>query len=135
MRFFGQSICIGGVIGILLDVFSGLERNQTRMYRLFLDVIFGPLAAIVMFLGSLVITDGQLHPFLFFGVFVGLLLEHLTLGRYLSKIVVILRKCVRRITAIFGRICIQICASLGKAIAVLRKKRCKTRKMMKKQGK
>lgn len=135
MRFFGQSICLGGVIGILLDVFSGLERNQTRMYRLFLDVIFGPLAAVIMFLGSLVIMDGQLHPFLFFGILVGLFLEHLTLGRYLSQIVVIARKCVRRMSVIIGRICIQICAFFGKMIADLRKKRCKTRKKMKKQGK
>lgn len=135
MRFFGQSICLGGVIGILLDASSGLGRNQTKTYRFWLDVIFGPLAAVVMFLGSLVIMDGQLHPVLFCGAFVGLLLEHLLFGRYLAESVVILRKCVRKMTAYFGKICVRVCAFLRKMIAALSTGRRKMRKMMKKEGK
>ena len=133
VRFVGQSICLGIMIGILLDIFSGLERNRTRIYRFWLDVLFGPLAAILLFLGSLVIMDGQMHPLLIFGAFVGLLLEHLTLGRYLSKAVVFLRKWCCKVTALFGKICSVFGAVLRKMAIVWPKGHNKSRKKMKKE--
>lgn len=112
MRFFGYSICLGGMIGMLLDVFSGFGRNRKRVYRFWLDVAFGPLAAILLFLGSLVIIDGQLHPLLLLGALLGAVLEHVTIGVYLSKFVVFLRKIVRKFITIFGKV-LSFCACLA----------------------
>ena len=135
MRFFGYSICLGGIIGIVLDVFSGLERNRSRFYCFWLDVAFGPLAAVLLFLGSLAIMDGQLHPLLLLGAFLGLVLEHVTIGVYLSQSVVMLRKFIRKSIAVFGRIFIIPWVVCRKIVGVLPRRGEKKRKKMKKEGK
>ena len=122
-------------MGMLLDIFSGLGRNRTRTYRFWLDVMFGPLAAILLCLGSLVIMDGQLHPLLIFGAFVGLLLEHLTIGRYLSLVIAVLRKYTRQVTMLLERVIMDFGVRLRKAVVVLPRLHYKTRKKLKKEGK
>lgn len=120
---------------MLLDFVSGLERNRSRVYRFWLDVAFGPLAAVLLFLGSLVIMDGQLHPLLLLGALLGLVLEHLTVGVYLSKTVFFLRKFLRKSVAICAKIFIDLHAVCRKIFGVLPGCGSKPRKKMKKEGK
>lgn len=131
MLFFAESICLGLIIGILLDLFSGLGRGQSRGYRFWLDVLFGPLVAVLLFLGSLVILDGQLHPLLFFGSLCGAVLEHFTIGTYLSKFVFLLRKLSRTVTATFERLCTVFWSGLRKTAGLFPRLRIKMRKMRK----
>lgn len=79
-----QSICLGLMQGATFDVFTGLGRQTTRFRRWVLDAFFGPIAGLMLFFGTLVIMDGQLHPLLLVGSLIGLLLEHITIGAWLA---------------------------------------------------
>lgn len=126
---------MGVMIGILLDIFNGLGRNRSRAYRFWLDVIFGPLAAVMLCLGSLAIMDGQLHPLLLFGAFVGVVLERLTIGRYLSNSVAFLRRVVGQLVKVLEKACLVFSKWLRKIVHVLLRWRSKPQKMAKKEGK
>ena len=126
---------MGVMIGILLDIFNGLGRNRSRAYRFWLDVIFGPLAAVMLCLGSLAIMDGQLHPLLLFGAFVGVVLERLTIGRYLSNSVAYLRRVVGQLVKVLEKACLVFSKWLRKIVRVLLRWRSKPQKMAKKEGK
>ena len=49
-------------------------------------MLIGLLAAPITFGAALVWMDGQLHPLLFGGVAIGLLLEHWAVGKRLSRL-------------------------------------------------
>lgn len=134
MLFFAYSVCLGAMIGIVLNIFSGFGRNRSRVYRFWLDVSFGFLAAIMLFLGSLVIMDGQLHPLLLTGVGIGLLLEHLTMGRYLSKATAIFCKYTRQVMSWIARIINGFSTRLFKTAVKLPQLCYKMRKKVKKEG-
>ena len=80
VQFLLQSIYLGTLQGLLLDFMTGFGSVSGRKRWRWSDVLFGPLAALITFFGALIIMDGQLHPLLLFGVFLGMLLEHLTVG-------------------------------------------------------
>lgn len=86
IEFLLQSCVLGVVQGFFLDVMTGFVFVAKRKRWLWTDVIFGPIAAIVTFCGALVIMDGQLHPLLFFGVFLGMALEHFAIGTYMCRL-------------------------------------------------
>ena len=80
-----KSVVIGGVIGILLDAYSGFLREKRYRYSLFVsDVLFGLVAAMVTFFGALIVTDGYLHPVLMVGIGCGCIAEHWLIGRWLA---------------------------------------------------
>lgn len=101
--FFLQSVVLGMPVGLLLDVLTGLLDCGGRRHRLWQDVFFGPVAALLIFLGSLVIMDGHLHPLLLFGSFLGMIAEHVSLGwlvrKILKSLVGLVRKCKGFLTA------------------------------------
>lgn len=77
-------VCIGAVLGGLLDVVSGLIwLGRVHKWRL-ADMLFGPLAGLITFCGALIWLDGQLHPLLFLGLTVGWVLEHSLIGKRLN---------------------------------------------------
>ena len=119
MLFFGESVCLGVLLGILLGIFSGLGRNLKRVNRFWLDVLFGPLAGIILFLGSLVIMDGQLHPFLLLGALVGMLLVYMTVGVYLSGCVSFLYNLVSEAAAFIDTIFTGIAVQLSRYAGLL----------------
>ena len=80
ITFFVQSVVLGIVVGVLLDVaFAMLCRNARRRWLLF-DVLSGPQTALLVMFGALVIMDGHLHPLLLLGSILGMVVEHLTLA-------------------------------------------------------
>lgn len=100
--FLLQSVALGVVQGILFDVLTGFGRRASPLRRILLDVLFGILAALITFFGALVIMDGQLHPILFTGCALGLVIEHVTLGILLAKAVFYLRHFTRLLFANVG---------------------------------
>ena len=89
--FLLQSALVGAAIGALFDWLSGWYRERRYRKKLFVaDILFGAVSAVGMFLGALVIMDGQLHPLLFFGGLFGFLFEHYAIGKwgspYVSKV-------------------------------------------------
>ena len=83
-----QSVLVGVVVGVVFDVMTECGRAAGRRRTVFwLDGLFGVLAALITFFGALVITDGRLHPLLFFGVLSGMAVEHYSVGRLLARIV------------------------------------------------
>lgn len=90
--FLLQSVCLGAIEGLCLDAITALIPSGKRSVYFWIDVAFGPFAAVVTFFGALAIMDGQLHPLLLFGVFLGMLIEHVSLGILLHKIVLKTRK-------------------------------------------
>lgn len=81
-----QSMLLGAVLGLLFEVFTALTRIAKRRVTVFiLDSVFGILSAMITFYTSLVISNGRLHPLLFFGGLAGYMCEHFTVGRYISK--------------------------------------------------
>lgn len=88
----------------------------------------------MLFLGSLVIMDGQLHPLLLIGVGIGLLLEHLTMGRYLSKATAFFCKYTRQVMSWIARIINGFSTRLFKTAVKLPQLCYKMRKKVKKEG-
>lgn len=94
--FLLQSFALGCGQGMLLDILTGLVYINKRRRWLWTDILFGPLAAVVTFFGSLVIMDGQLHPLLLFAVFAGILTEHQIVGVYICRLVRWIRRLSRQ---------------------------------------
>ena len=84
------AIFVGVGLGVVLDIFSSCSFRR-RKWRL-IDTLFGPFAALITFGAALVILDGQLHPLLFGGMLVGIVLERQTIGIWLRFAVRHLRK-------------------------------------------
>lgn len=95
--FFVQSVMVGAVICVGFDLVTALTQRQPHRSYLIFDVIIGPVAALLVFFGALSIMDGQLHPLLITGSFLGILAEHFTLGVWLKKF-------VRRVLRLFKNI-------------------------------
>ena len=75
---------LGCIIGVLLDVTGGFWRGKSYRWQLFVsDFVVSIIAAMITFFGSLVISDGHLHPVLFVGMLGGALIEHYAIGRWL----------------------------------------------------
>lgn len=91
-----QSVMLGMLQGLLLDLLTGMVRILPRKRWLWTDIVFGPIAAIITFCGALIILDGQLHPLLFFGVFLGMVTEHVAIGVWVCGVVRRARKQIHR---------------------------------------
>lgn len=88
LGFVPKSMVLGCCIGCILDISSGFWRGKKYRLKLYVsDVVCCALAAVITLFGSLVITDGQLHPMLFVGVVLGVIAEHCLVGRWLSLII------------------------------------------------
>ena len=76
LLFLVHSALVGAGIGLLFDCISGcLRLRKYRRYLFIIDGLFGALAALATFFGSLVITDGYMHPLLFLGIGLGFLIH------------------------------------------------------------
>lgn len=88
LLFFWQSTGLGMLVGLTFEVASGLCRViRCRWVVFLLDALFGVQASLITFFGALAIMDGQLHPLLFAGALVGFLMEHASVGAYISRVV------------------------------------------------
>jgi len=97
LLFLVQSAGLGVLIGLVFDIITGVTRGACRRLRVFLlDVLFGVLAALITFFGTLAIMDGQLHPLLFVGALIGFLSEHGSVGRWISRGVCRCQRCFSR---------------------------------------
>lgn len=112
IQFLLQSFMLGGLLGLCLDIATGLFTARKRRRWLWSDVLFGPFAAVITFLGALIIMDGQLHPLLFIGVALGMLTEHVTVGGHLCRGVRDIRlwvgKCARK-GCYYGSVLAMLC--------------------------
>lgn len=111
--FLFQSAIVGMLIGAVFDWLSGWYRERRYRKKLFFaDILFGAVSAIGTFFGALVIMDGQLHPLLFFGGLLGLLMEHYVMGkwasRYVSKVHFGLRQFRRFLTSLASLVLVRI---------------------------
>lgn len=81
-----QSILLGVVLGLLFELFTAWVRlSQSPVVKFMLDTLYGAASGVVTFFSALIITDGQMHPLLFFGSFCGFLCEHYSMGRFFSR--------------------------------------------------
>lgn len=95
-------------MAILLNVINGLERVRRKRLKTFcLDVLFCILSAAITFFAALIITDGQLHPALFFGMSIGFSFTHILCGRYIAKFVCIVTNLCRVATAYMHSLCVR----------------------------
>ena len=83
--FLWESLLLGAAQGLLLDLLFGCNTKLYKCRYHWTDILFGPMAAVVTFCGALVIMDGQLHPLIFLGGAVGLVWEHILMGRHVSR--------------------------------------------------
>ena len=104
--FLLQSIGLGIIIGLFLDGLAALMLRRVRRNQFILDVAFGGVTALLVFFGSLVILDGQLHPLLIFGSTAGLAVEHLSVGLWIRKWLMRMRRAYHKIWRSFiGKWC------------------------------
>ena len=78
-------VVIGLVLGLVFDVASGVGRTLRRKLLFCLDVFLGPLFSLITFFSALVMTDGELPPLLFVGILFGFAIEHVSIGKWISK--------------------------------------------------
>lgn len=121
MIFLLQSIFLGITQGFVLDVVTGMTRSAKRKRWLWTDVLFGPVLAVTTFFGALVIMDGQLHPLLLFGVFLGMVTEHVIVGVWIGRILCKLRRIIRNSVRVsydfFARLCRSVKTMFQNALA------------------
>lgn len=87
LMLFWQSGVLGVTLGFLFDFFN-IPSKMRRRHRLTVfvcDVLFFVIAAMATFFFSLAVMDGKMHPLLFFGCLLGLILQHLCVGRLFSR--------------------------------------------------
>lgn len=114
LGFVLKSMVLGCCIGCMLDISGGFWRGKQYRYKMCIaDVICCIIAAVITFFGALVITDGQLHPVLFVGIFWGVLAEHFIIGRWLSLVVY---KFHRFINALVSKLTLK-CKLFGQLVA------------------
>ena len=101
IQFLMQSVVLGALQGLLLDVITGCTYVGGHRRWLWTDVLFGPLAGLITFFGALIIMDGQLHPVLLIGIFLGMLIEHVIIGSYVCRLVHYIRRFISRGFALF----------------------------------
>ncbi len=75
---------LGMALGIVYDWLSVWEqwRRLSRVAVFVLDSLFGLLAALVTFFFALATMDGRLHPLLFVGSAIGMLVERCGISRF-----------------------------------------------------
>ena len=95
--FLLQSIGLGATIGLFLDGLATLMLRRVRQNQFILDVALGGVTALLVFFGSLVILDGQLHPLLLFGSTAGMVVEHLVVGLWIRKWLMRMRRVCHKI--------------------------------------
>ena len=123
-----QSICIGLAQGVIFDTMTGVGKRLKPICRLCLDVGYGPVAGLLLFFGSLVIMDGQLHPLLLVGSTLGLVIEHVTVGLYLSKSVTFICRMLQTMVAYFEKAYVWLLAYIRKIVLMLFVRGIKRRK-------
>lgn len=88
LSFIFKSLPIGVLFGVTLNIINGLGRIWRCRWKVFIaDIVFSVIASVVTFFAALVITDGQLHPILFLGILLGLIITHFLCGKYIAKFV------------------------------------------------
>lgn len=85
LQYFLESTMLGLGLGLLFDLHTAVGRLYRRRTMFLLDALFGIPAALITFFASLAITDGRLHPLLFFGILAGGLVGHACVGRLLGR--------------------------------------------------
>ena len=126
--FLLQSMCLGVVQGVLFNIVTGIGRSFSQSRRVMWDVLFGPLTAIITFCGALIIMDGQLHPLLLGGSVIGMLLEHLTIGHWLSALIVVICRVPRILIRFASAFCFRLGHFWRGSVQTWRKKLKKQRK-------
>ena len=94
--FLLQSAILGFAQGLAMDFIVGFAPVSNHKTFLWVDIVFGPASAVVTLCGALLIMDGQLHPILLFGIFLGMAISHFSIGRFLCGAVRKMRISARR---------------------------------------
>lgn len=132
LAFSAHSVVLGILVGFFTDVaFAVLCRDTRRRWLLF-DTLSGPLIALFVMFGALIIMDGHLHPLLFLGSFLGMIVEHLTLAsaiRWIIRNLCRLLRLVKRIVLDWGKCLRSTIHGFLRVFIVIGKKSCE---MMKK---
>ncbi len=94
-----ESGALGVCLGFVFDCFNVLSkmRRRNRLPVFLGDVAFFVLAALVTFFFSLAVMDGRMHPLLFFGIAIGMIVQHLTIGRLFSRALYLLLRFLYRV--------------------------------------
>ena len=116
-----ESVWLGVWVGAAFDLITGIGRSMHRRHVTFaLDVFFWIVAALITFFGSLVITDGRLHPLLFAGVLMGATAEHFLIGRIIGKwlcfLVTLFRRCSMAVSRQWGRMIRRVSAFVASLV-------------------
>ena len=123
-----HSVAFGGCLGLVFDFFN-VPSKSSRRHRLmtFLcDVVFFAVAALATFFFSLAVMDGRMHPLLFIGSSLGVILEHLLIGRLISRLLYLcgrfFYRLIRRLEewiTLMLRVCLSV---ISHAVSALRSK-------------
>ena len=86
-----QSCVFGVCLGFAFDFFNlPSKMHRRRSVMVFLcDVAFFALSALATFFFSLAVMDGRMHPLLFCGAFLGMIVQHLAIGRLFGRALVL----------------------------------------------
>lgn len=105
LLFFVRSVVVGLMIGVLFDVFTGwgrIKRSKTKTFLL--DVAFCLISSVITFFAALIIMNGQLHPLLLFGIALGVVVVHISVGQIISSVVVWLGRFFGKVSSHFERL-------------------------------
>ena len=99
IALFLQSGAFGVCLGFVFDCFNVLSkmRRRNRIPVFLGDVVFFVLAAFATFFYSLAVMDGRMHPLLFFGIALGMIVQHLIIGRLFSRALYLLLRFLYRV--------------------------------------
>lgn len=105
LLFFARSVVVGLMIGVLFDVFTGWGRiRRSKVKTFLLDVTFCLISSVITFFAALVIMNGQLHPLLLFGIALGAVIVHITVGQIISSLVAWMGRFFGKVSCYFERL-------------------------------
>lgn len=81
---FAVFICLGVILGIIYDIFYVFRVKRKPFFMAFADILFSAVFFLLTLYFVKTFNSGNLHWFLFFAIFLGFILERLTLGNFIK---------------------------------------------------
>lgn len=93
-------ILIGGIIGILFDIFRIFRKCfKTSDFITYVhDILFLLISAIILLISIFIINNGEIRAYMFFGIILGIIIYLFTLSKYFilfsTKVILFLKKII-----------------------------------------
>ena len=89
--YFAYSLCLGVCLGVVYDLFRAFRQNfKGKVFGIIIDIFYFLIFAVSIYLFSIGATFGEIRLFVVVPIISSLVLEELTVSKFITKIFVCL---------------------------------------------